>query len=63
MPIPTLSVTWIIASPVITSVILGASRHAQLRDTLAAADLVLPSDLKARLNDITAEYRRGDAGR
>src|SRR5215813_1087239 len=34
----TLSVAWVLASPAITSAILGASRPAQLTDTLAATD-------------------------
>lgn len=63
VPLPTLAIGWIMANPVITSVILGASRSEQLKDTLAAADFVLPPDLKARLDDLTTEYRRGDAGR
>jgi 1-deoxyxylulose-5-phosphate synthase len=61
--LPTLSVAWILNNPAITSVILGASRTEQLKDTLAAADLAVPSDVLSSLDEITAEYRRGDAGR
>jgi len=53
----TLSVAWVLASPAITSAILGASRPAQLTDTLAAADLDLPDDAKVALDDLTHEYR------
>ena len=59
----TLSVAWVLASPAITSAILGASRPAQLTDTLAAADLDLPDDAKVALDDLTHEYRWGDAAR
>ena len=59
----TLSVAWVLASPAITSVILGASCPAQLSDTLAAADLDLPDDAKVALDDLTHEYRWGDAAR
>jgi aryl-alcohol dehydrogenase-like predicted oxidoreductase len=61
--LPKLAIAWILANPVITSVILGASRTEQLTDTLAAADYNLPPALKTKLDDLSAEYRRGDAGR
>ena len=62
-PLPKLGIAWILANSVITSVILGASRSEQLKDTLAAADYSLAPELKAELDDLTAEYRCGDAGR
>jgi aryl-alcohol dehydrogenase-like predicted oxidoreductase len=61
-PIATLSVAWVLAHPAITSVILGASRVEQLTDTLAAADFTLGSTLKTRLDEVSIEFRRGDAG-
>jgi aryl-alcohol dehydrogenase-like predicted oxidoreductase len=61
--LPKLAVAWILANPAITSVILGASRTEQLTDTLAAADYSLASELKTKLDDLSAEYRRGDAAR
>ena len=63
LPLPKLAVAWIMANPAITSVILGASRATQLTDTLAAADYPLSADLKARLDELTADYRKGDATR
>ena len=62
-PITTLSVAWVLANPAITSVILGASRVEQLTDTLAAADYKLDSALKTRLDEVSIEFRRGDAGK
>jgi aryl-alcohol dehydrogenase-like predicted oxidoreductase len=62
-PITTLSVAWVLANPAITSVILGASRVEQLTDTLAAADCNLDSALKTRLDEVSIEFRRGDAGK
>jgi aryl-alcohol dehydrogenase-like predicted oxidoreductase len=59
----TLSTAWVLANPTITSAILGASRPDQLTDTLAAADLDLPDDAKVALDDLTHEYRWGDAAR
>jgi aryl-alcohol dehydrogenase-like predicted oxidoreductase len=62
-PMATLSVAWILANPAITSVILGASHIGQLTDTLAAADYQLDSSMKAQLDEVSIEYRRGDAGK
>jgi 1-deoxyxylulose-5-phosphate synthase len=62
-PLPKLAVAWVMANPAITSVILGASRTAQLTDTLAAASYNLAPALKTKLDDLTAEYRRGVATR
>jgi 1-deoxyxylulose-5-phosphate synthase len=62
-PMTTLSVAWVLANPAITSVILGASRLEQLTDTLAAADYKLDSAVKAMLDEVSIEYRRGDAGK
>ena len=63
IPLPTLAVAWTLQHPAITAPIVGASRPEQLDATLAAVDVTLDADLVARLNDITAEYRRGDAPR
>lgn len=62
-PLPKLAVAWIMANPAITSVILGASRTAHLTDTLAAASYSIAAELKAELDNLSAEYRRGDAAR
>jgi 1-deoxyxylulose-5-phosphate synthase len=58
-----LSVSWVLENRVITSVIVGASSADQLTDTLAAVNLKIDDDLKTRLDELTAEYRRGDAVR
>jgi aryl-alcohol dehydrogenase-like predicted oxidoreductase len=63
MPITTLSVAWILANPAITSVILGASHVEQLTDTLAAADYELDGALKTKLDEVSFEFRKGDAGK
>ncbi|KYF91046.1 alcohol dehydrogenase [Sorangium cellulosum] len=59
----TVAVAWVLANPAITSAIIGASRPDQLDATLAAAELALDPQLKARLDEVTAEYRRGDSPR
>jgi len=59
----TLAVAWVMANPTITAPLLGASRPEQLDLTLAAADYKIDAGLKQRLDDLTAEYRKGDAPR
>jgi 1-deoxyxylulose-5-phosphate synthase len=59
----TMAVAWVLAHPAVTSAILGASRPEQLAPTLAAAKVRLAPEVKARLDALTAEYRRGDVGR
>ena len=63
VPLATLAVAWVMANPLITAPLLGASRPEQLDATLAAAEYTLPDDLKQRLDDLTADYRKGDAPR
>ena len=63
MSLATLAVAWVLANPAITSPIIGASRPEQLADSLAAASKPLPSDLKARLDEMTMEWRAVDAER
>jgi 1-deoxyxylulose-5-phosphate synthase len=59
----TLSVAWVLANKAITAPIIGASRPEQLGASLAAADYELGADLKGQLDELTAEYRLGDAPR
>jgi aryl-alcohol dehydrogenase-like predicted oxidoreductase len=59
----TLSIAWTLANPAITAPLLGASRPEQLDDTLAAATYRLDPALKQRLDELTVDYRRGDAAR
>jgi aryl-alcohol dehydrogenase (NADP+) len=59
----TMAVGWVLAHPAITSAIVGASRPEQLAESLAAVEAPLDADLKARLDELTAEYRWGDAAR
>jgi len=45
-----------------TTETIGASRPEQLAPALAAAATTLAPDLKARLDELTARFRRGDVG-
>jgi aryl-alcohol dehydrogenase (NADP+) len=63
MPMAQLAVAWVLANPTVTAPIIGASRPEQLAPVLAAAETPLPADLKQRLDDLTAGYRKGDSAR
>lgn len=57
------SLAWVLANPLVTSAIIGASRVEQLSDTLAASELVLDEQIKTQLDEASVEYRWGDAAR
>ena len=59
----TLSIAWVLAQTGVTSAILGASRADQLPAALQAADTVVPADVLTRLNELSHEFRMGDASR
>jgi len=58
-----ISLAWVLANPLVTSAIIGASRAEQLTDTLAVADYVLDGALKTQLDEASVQYRRGDSVR
>ena len=58
-----MAIAWVLANPVVTSPIVGASKPGQLDASLGAVDVELPADIKTRLDELTAEYRKGDAPR
>jgi aryl-alcohol dehydrogenase-like predicted oxidoreductase len=59
----TLSVAWVLANKAVTAPIIGASRPEQLDASLAAVGYALDPDLKRQMDDLTYEYRMGDAPR
>ncbi|AFZ56848.1 aldo/keto reductase [Anabaena cylindrica FACHB-243] len=61
LSLTTLALAWVLANPIITAPIIGASCPEQLADSLKAVEVKLDDNLKQKLNDITAEYRRGDS--
>ena len=63
VPLTTLAVQWVLANPVITAPIIGASRPEQLAASVAAVGTPLADDVKQRLDDVTAIYRQGDHDR
>jgi aryl-alcohol dehydrogenase (NADP+) len=63
LSLTTTAVAWVLANPVITSAIIGASRPEQLKDVIAAAEVTLDAAMMARLDELTQSYRMGDAVR
>jgi aryl-alcohol dehydrogenase-like predicted oxidoreductase len=59
----TLALAWVLANSAITAPIVGASRPEQLDSSLQAVEYALDDDLKSRLDELTHEYRMGDAPR
>ena len=55
-----LALAWTLAEPAITAPIVGASRPGQLDEAIAAVEKPLDAALKARLDELTVEYRWGD---
>ncbi len=59
VPVAQVALAWLLHQPVVTSVIIGAKRMAQLADNLAAVDLLLSADELATLDAasaLAAEY-------
>jgi aryl-alcohol dehydrogenase-like predicted oxidoreductase len=48
------ALAWVLAKPQVSSVIFGARTIAQLDDNLAAAELVIPPPLLAKLDEVSA---------
>jgi len=59
----TLAMQWVLANPVITSPIIGASRPEQLADAIAAVGAPIDPEIKQRIDTLTYEYRFGDNAR
>jgi aryl-alcohol dehydrogenase (NADP+) len=59
----TLAIAWVLAHPAVTAPLVGASKPEQLQASIAAVDLTLDPALKGRLDELTHDYRMGDAAR
>ena len=58
-----LAVGWVLANPVITSPIIGATKPSQLDDAINAVNFPLEDDLLKTVDDLTIEFRMGDESR
>jgi len=63
IPPAQLALAWVLAQPGVSCAIIGASRPEQLADAWAAAGLRLDANLCQRLDELTREFRTGDASR
>jgi aryl-alcohol dehydrogenase (NADP+) len=59
----TLAVAWVLAHPAVTAPLVGASRPEQLQASIAAAEYRLDPKLKQTLDQLSHDYRMGDAAR
>jgi aryl-alcohol dehydrogenase-like predicted oxidoreductase len=59
----TLAIAWVLANPAVTAPIIGASKPEQLKASVAAAELKLDAGSKTKLDELTHEFRMGDAAR
>jgi 1-deoxyxylulose-5-phosphate synthase len=63
MELTTLAIAWVLANPAITAPIIGASKPEQLKASIAAAEAKLDAALKTKLDELSYEFRMGDAAR
>ena len=61
-PVP-LAIAWVLAQPAVTSAILGASRVEQLASVLDCTEIQISPELLIRLDELSFEFRMGDASR
>lgn len=59
----TLALAWVLANPAITTPLIGASKPGQIAANVAAVGFKLDAQLKTRLDELSHEYRMGDAAR
>ena len=57
LAMPTLALAWILRLPVVSSVIVGASKPSQLDASLAASGVELPADALAEIDSILDFHR------
>ena len=58
-----LAVAWVLSQPAVTSAVMGASRAEQLTEVLHAAETQIQHGLMVLLNELSHEFRMGDASR
>ncbi len=63
IPPARLAVAWVLSRPAVTSAILGASRAEQLTEVLGSSGTRIDHDLMTRLDELSFEFRMGDASR
>jgi aryl-alcohol dehydrogenase (NADP+) len=59
----TLAVAWVMANPAITAPIIGASKPEQLKASVNAVEVKMDATLKQKLDEMSHQFRMGDAAR
>ena len=59
----TLAIAWVLANPAITTPIIGASKPEQLKASIDAVERKLDPALKQKLDELSHQFRMGDAAR
>jgi aryl-alcohol dehydrogenase-like predicted oxidoreductase len=59
----TLAIAWVLANPAITTPIIGASKPGQIKAAVDAVELKLDAAVKQKLDELSHQFRMGDAPR
>ena len=62
IPMACLAIAWVLHNPSVAAAIVGASRPEQLRESAAAADLAVPTDLLQLAADTLAPFASTSGG-
>jgi 1-deoxyxylulose-5-phosphate synthase len=61
LPLAQVAAAWVWSNPVVTAVIVGASRPEHVRESIRSSALTLPDELLHHMNEISIQHRWGDA--
>ena len=56
-----LAIAWVLANPVVTAPIIGATSPGQLGNAVRAVEEPLDADVKREIDELTKDFRKGDA--
>ena len=55
-----LAIAWCLRNPAVTSVITGATKVSQIEENIRAADMVIPDDVAAKIEELYPPVERVD---
>ncbi len=56
MTLAQLAVAWVLAHPAVTAAIVGARNASQAAENVRAADVILPEEVKAQMDELARAY-------
>lgn len=56
-----LAIAWVLANPVVTAPIIGATSPGQLGNAVRAVEEPLDADVEREIDELTKDFRKGDA--